>query len=132
MNYLLDTDTIIYWLKGNERIEEKAVSVGLENIRFSIISKAELYFGAHNSKLIKKNIKNVQKVSATLAMVHFDDSAAENFGKIKADLSKSGNIIPDADIMIAAIARINDLILVTNNTLHFKRIPGLKIENWIK
>lgn len=132
MIYLLDTDTIIYWLKGNETIEGKAVSVGLENIGFSIISKAELYFGAYNSKHIKKNINNVQKVSATLTMMHFDDSAAEHFGKIKADLSKSGSIIPDADIMIAAIARVNDLILVTNNTIHFERISGLKIENWIK
>ncbi len=132
MKYLLDTDTIIYWLKGNEKIEEKAVSVGLENIGFSIISKAELYFGAYNSEYIRKNIKNAHKVSETIATVHFDEIAAENFGKVKADLSKSGNIIPDADIMIASVALASNLILVTNNTNHFKRISRLKIENWAK
>ena len=132
MKYLLDTDIIIFWLKGSGKIEEKAVSVGLDRIAFSIISKAELYFGAYNSQRVKKNIKNIQRVSQTLVMVTFDEIAAKNFGKIKSDLTKKGNIIPDADIMIASIAKANRLVLVSNNTGHFKRITGLKVENWIK
>jgi len=132
MKYLLDTDTTIYWLKGNVKIEVKAISVGLENIALSIISKAELYFGAYNSDYVDKNINNIQKLSTIIATLPFDEIASENFGKIKSDLKKSGNLIPDTDIMIASIVLANDLTLVTNNTKHFERIASLKIENWSK
>jgi len=54
MKYLLDTDTLIYWLKGNKNIEEKALTIGLDQLRYSIISHAELYFGAYNSEQKEK------------------------------------------------------------------------------
>lgn len=56
MKYLLDTDTLIYWLKGNKNIEEKALTIGLDQLGYSIISHAELYFGAYNSEQKDKNI----------------------------------------------------------------------------
>ena len=56
MNYLLDTDTLIYWLKGNKSIEEKALAIGLEQLGYSVISHAELYFGAYNSAQKDKNL----------------------------------------------------------------------------
>ncbi len=78
MKYLIDTDIIIYWLKGNEKIEAKAVSVGLEHIAFSIISKAELYFGAHNSEHISENLDNIQIISETISLLPFDEAAADS------------------------------------------------------
>lgn len=132
MKYLIDTDTIIYWLKGNQEIEEKARQVGLEVIGFSIISKAELYYGAYYSAYTEKNLENIKLLENSLQIINFTDEAARIFGYLKADLKKSGNIISDADIMIASITLANDLILVTNNTKHFHRIYDLKLENWIK
>lgn len=130
MRYLLDTDIIIYWLKGNTKIENRAIHAGIDTIAFSIISKAELYFGAYNSTNVEQNLTNVEKLSETLSLVHFNESASQTFGKIKAELTRDGNIILDADIMISSIALTNNLTLVTNNVVHFERIPGLLIENW--
>ncbi len=130
MKYLLDTDTLVYWLNGNRHIEEKAISVGLDRIGYSIISKAELYYGAYNSKRIQKNLENLSKVDDVLTPVYLEEVAAEWFGKIKAELKRQGNLIMDADILIASTAIANDLVLVTNNTDHFKRIAMLKLDNW--
>ena len=132
MKYLLDTDTLIYWLKGNKNIEEKALTIGLDQLRYSIISHAELYFGAYNSEQKDKNLKAIQVVYQKLALVNFNADSAQLFGMIKADLKQQGNIILDADIMIASIALSNELTLVTNNEKHFNRIPKLNIQNWVK
>ncbi|MEI6147392.1 MAG: VapC toxin family PIN domain ribonuclease, partial [Methylococcales bacterium] len=65
-------------------------------------------------------------------LVNFNAESAQLFGMIKADLKQQGNIILDADIMIAAIAVSNRLTLITNNEKHFIRIPNLSLENWAK
>ena len=130
MRYLLDTDTLIYWLKGDPNIEQKALAIGLDQIAYSIISQAELYFGAYNSTYVQQNLLNIQKLSQKLAALPFDDKAAQLFGQLKADLKKRGEILLDADIMIASIALANHLIVVTNNRSHFERISQLSVENW--
>jgi len=132
MKYLLDTDTLIYWLKGNKSIEKKALAIGLEQQGYSVISHAELYFGAYNSAQKDKNLLAIQVVSKKLALVNFNAESAQLFGMIKAELKQQGNIILDADIMIAAIAVSNRLTLITNNEKHFIRIPNLNLENWAK
>ncbi len=132
MTFLLDTDIIIYWLNGNEDVEKKVTSIGIENLAFSIISKAELYFGAYNSKYTEQNIDNIKALSDKLAIVSFDDKAAMQFGIIKSTLRKQGLPILDADILIASIAIANRLTLVTNNERHYSRIKDIQIENWTK
>lgn len=132
MKYLLDTDTLIFWLKGDKTIEEKSVQIGLKCLSYSIISHAELYFGAYNSEQIAKNLKAIEIVKQKLTLLNLNADSAQLFGKVKADLKQQGKIIMDADIMIAAIALSNDLTLVTNNERHFNRIAELKIENWLK
>jgi tRNA(fMet)-specific endonuclease VapC len=131
MKYLFDTDILIYWLKGNQAIEKKAVAIGLENIGYSIISLAELYFGAYNSEQIDKNLQAIQIVQQKLSLFNFNDKSCTHFGMIKAQLKQQGNSIMDADILIGSIAQANKLILVTNNTKHFQRIPNLQLENWL-
>lgn len=132
MKYLLDTDALIYWLKGNKNIEQKALHIGLDQLGYSIISHAELYFGAYNSEQKEKNLAAIQIVQQKLTLVNLDAKSAQLFGSIKADLKRQGNIIMDADIMIASIAISNKLTLITNNEKHFERIAELKIENWSK
>jgi tRNA(fMet)-specific endonuclease VapC len=65
-------------------------------------------------------------------VLFLNEDAANKFGKIKVDLRRGGQIIDDFDILIAAITLSNDGILVTNNIEHFKRIEGLKFENWLE
>lgn len=128
MKYLLDTDTLIFWLKGNQQLEVQASLLGLEQLSYSIISHAELYFGAYNSQFIDKNLLAIEIIKQKLHLLNFDETSAKLFGEIKAKLKQQGNIILDADIMIASITLSNDLILVTNNSKHFQRIPNLKDE----
>lgn len=130
MRYLLDTDTLIYWLKGDGDIEAKALAAGLDQSALSIVTKAELYFGAYNSIHTNQNLAAISKLTQTLTVLSFDDVAADRFGALKAELKQSGSLILDADIMIAATALSNNLILVTNNQKHFGRIQGLMMANW--
>lgn len=131
MSYILDTDICVYWLKGDEKIESKALDVGLDSLSISFITLSELYFGAHKSQKVKHNLLNVEKLRKKLIVIESSDTVCKTFGKIKVPLVKEGKIIDDADIFIAACALSEGVILVTNNEGHFKRIKGLKLENWL-
>ena len=131
MSYLLDTDTLIFWLNGDQTIAQKADEVGRADLHFSTVSLAELYFGAYNSKEIDRNLKVIQQLSLIIDLIPFERRAAQLFGQIKAALKQQGNLLLDADLMIASVALVNELTIVTNNTKHFTRIPNLSLENWI-
>lgn len=130
MTFILDTNICVYWLKGYENIEKKALEVGLENISISFITLSELYYGAYKSQKKEKNILNIEKLKKKLFVVESNDMMCEMFGKIKVALINKGDIIDDADIFIAACALAENAVLVTNNEKHFERIHGLKLENW--
>ena len=132
MNYLLDTDICVYWLIGSKKIEQRVLAVGLDDIAISFITMSELYYGAYKSQRSKENLAAVRKLSKKLGIFESSDAISETFGKLKAALEREGNVIDDADLFIAASAIANDSTLVTNNERHFKRIKGLKLENWIK
>jgi len=130
MNWILDTDACIYWLKGNRQIEEKAMHVGLDNLRVSFITISELYYGACKSQRTEDNLQLVAMLEEKLETIDSNSGICSIFGKLKASLEREGNIIDDADLFIAASALAAGAVLVTNNEKHFKRIEGLKIENW--
>jgi tRNA(fMet)-specific endonuclease VapC len=92
--------------------------------------KAELLFGALRSEHIDNNLQLLQKLFAPLQSFDFDDVAAEHYAQIRADLTAQGNLIGANDLMIAAIARANQVILITHNTGEFSRVPGLTVEDW--
>lgn len=132
MIYLLDTNICIYWLKGNQVIEQNAVKIGLENLFISFITLSELYYGAFKSKRVVENLANIHFLKNKLKVTESNEKICESFGKIKAKLINSGQIIDDADIFIASCALDINAILVTNNEKHFLGIEGLKITNWIE
>ncbi len=129
--YVLDTDTCIYWLKGKEEILQKVKQIGTDSLRMTIITLAELKYGAYNSKKVNENLENIIKFLRKVRVLPLDSDAAERFGEIKTNLRKSGKIIQDFDILIASITLSHEGTLVTNNVDHFKRIPGLSYENWL-
>lgn len=130
--YVLDTNTCIYWLKGREEIRRKIEQVGTDNLRMTVITLAELRYGAYNSQKVEENLKNIDDFLRKVRVLFLSEDAADKFGKIKADLRGAGQIIDDFDILIAAITLSNDGVLVTNNIEHFKRVERLKYENWLE
>jgi tRNA(fMet)-specific endonuclease VapC len=128
--FILDTDTCIYWLKGNKNIEKNIVKNGLENIFVTIITECELFYWAFKSAKKERNLAVVEELKRKIRTLHTIEGISYLYGKVKSDLEVKGQTLDDADLLIASIALANNIILVTNNTGHFKRINGLKLENW--
>ena len=132
MKYLLDTNICIYMLNGNEVLNNKVKEIGVFSLSVSNATLAELYFGAYNSQRVDANLKRINIFKKNLTVYSDNNSSAEAFGRFKSKLKSEGKIIEDFDILIASVAFVNNCILVTNNSNHFKRIDGLKVENWLE
>src|SRR5438552_3741592 len=100
------------------------------DIVVSSVVGEELLFGAYLSAQVQKNLAEVRALLSALPSIPFDDRAAEFGGRIRAGLERSGKRIGYNDMLIAAIALANDLIMVTHNVAEFSRVPGLKVEDW--
>ena len=134
VKYLLDTDMCIYLLNGDERVKSRVAQAGVEAISVSILTVAELYFGAYNSLQLEANLERIHEFLSSPGpiILSIDDAAAEYFGKFKAVLRRDGKPIGDVDLLIAGIAASRGLKVVTNNTEHFKRIADISLENWLR
>lgn len=128
--FLLDTDTIIYNLKGNEAIGKNLQDHLEDPMKICVITLMELYFGAYQSIQIAGNLSKIRTIEHAFEILPVNSECAEIFGILKASLKKSGKTLDDFDLIIAACAMTHNLTLVTNNTKHFKRIDGLKLTNW--
>jgi tRNA(fMet)-specific endonuclease VapC len=131
MKYLLDTNTCIAFLKGNQTVVEKIRTIGIENLCLCSIVKAELWFGACKSQRVTANQAVLKEFFAQFSSLAFDDNSIEHYGEIRALLSKAGKPIGANDFLIAAIAKANQLTLITNNTREFIRVPDLLLEDWL-
>lgn len=130
--YLIDTNICIYTIKNNPKsVVQKIKSIEPYQIKISSITVAELEYGAAKSKEFEKNKTTLIKFLSAFDIIPFTDSDAEIYGLIRATLEKTGSIIGPYDLQIAAQAISRKLILVSNNTKEFIRVPNLKLENWI-
>jgi predicted nucleic acid-binding protein len=125
---MIDSDILIYFLKGRQEVVEKLSHIPVDNLYISRINYTELLYGAYNSARVQQNLKIIEPFLENFKILEFDKSAALIFAKEKARLKKSGNIIADMDLMIASIAIDNDCTLITNNLKHFKRVRALVLE----
>ncbi|MEH2228307.1 MAG: type II toxin-antitoxin system VapC family toxin [Nostoc sp.] len=130
MNYLLDTDTCIYWLKGRQPVRDKLLAVGWDEVCICVITAAELYYSAYNSNRVSENLGNAEDFIQNLSVLSLTDPALRKYGELKAELRRIGQIIAEFDLLIASVALAENYTLVTNNTHHYERINGLKLENW--
>ena len=132
MLYLLDTNTCIYFLnRSSERIISQFKKYSPSEIMLSSITVAELFYGAEKSKARKKNWAVVEDFVSNFGIVPIDEKSCQTYAKIRASLEKSGVPIGPMDLLIASISLANNFILVTNNIKEFRRIKGLKLENWV-
>jgi len=87
MKYILDTNICIYWLKGNIEVEKKILDVGFENVGTTIITIAELYYGAYKSKKVDRNLESLRELERQIYILQTSKRVGEHFGKTKATYS---------------------------------------------
>jgi tRNA(fMet)-specific endonuclease VapC len=129
--YLLDTDIIIYSMKGHPLIRQKLTEQINAVMRISMITLNELYYGAYKSQQVSTNLAKIKMLENAFEAIPVNYESAEIFGLLKAQLESQGNRLDDFDLLIAATAMAHNLTLVSNNLKHFQRIDGLKIETWL-
>lgn len=129
MKYLLDTNAVIALLNHNQDFIARLKQYSPRDFVVSSVVMFELYYGANKSQKVAENLARLNKL--TFEEVFFDRRSALIAGKIRAHLSKQGTPIGPYDVMIAAQAIANNLILITHNVREFERVPNLKFEDWL-
>jgi len=127
---MIDTNIAIYTIKNRPVEVRDAFKKHDGEMCLSSVSLGELIYGAEKSFQVERNLAEIEGLAARLEVRPFDYLAAIQFGQLRADLTKSGKVIGPYDMMIAGHARALGLILVTNNMKEFRRVPGLRVENW--
>lgn len=131
--YLFDTDVLSNLMKQtpSHDLLRRVGSAPAGSQFTSSITLGELVYGAwrRGSESLMEKIE--ERVATKLPILPFDAEAARRYGELRADLERQGTPIGDADIRIAAIALVRELIVVTGNVRHFQRIPHLSVENWL-
>jgi len=131
--YLLDTNICIYIIgQRSTAIIDKFKAARLQGrIGISSITYAELQYGIQKSQRQQQNQIALAHFLVPLKTFAFDEKAGILFGEIKTALEKMGKPIGSYDMLIAAHALSLNAILITNNESEFRRVPGLKVENWL-
>ncbi len=129
--YLLDTNIVSYWMRGDFIVIERIKAHSPSDLALSSITLAEIWYGIEKSPIKKKERRaKIDKISNLLNIYHFDELAARSYGDIRTRLENNGVPISERDIQIAAIAMANKLVLVTHNVKEFQRIDQLRVEDW--
>jgi len=129
--YMLDTDIASYVMKrSNLAVLQKLRSVPVSALCISAIETSELQFGLELAQRKQNQLAAFELLLQYVPVLDFPADAAADYGQIRSYLKSQGTMIGANDLLIAAHARCLGLTLVTNNTREFRRVPGLKIENW--
>ncbi len=132
MRYMLDTNICIYLIKHKPpQVFEKLQEHNPDEICISAVTYAELVHGVEKSKAVERNRLALTILLSNIEILDFDMKAAEEYGRIRADLEKNGTPIGPLDMMIAGHAKSLGYTVVTNNVGEFKRVEGLQYENWV-
>lgn len=134
MKYLFDTDILSNLMKKNPstNLLERLKDISPQFQYTSSITIGELYYGAFrisNFQIIERIEKEI--IPSLQEILPFDEKSAKEYGQIRARLEEIGEPLSEPDIRISAICLVNDATLITGNIKHFKRIKGLKIEDWL-
>jgi tRNA(fMet)-specific endonuclease VapC len=130
--YLLDTDTIIYALKGDRHVLRRFEEKVAQPKAVSVITYGELFFGAMKSSSQHANLAKVRRVAELFPVIEVSRATMETFGSVKAELERQGKVVDDFDLVIASTALMLNYALVTNNERHYRHISGLRLENWTR
>ena len=130
--FLLDTNICIYIAKYNPpSVRERFQQYSANQLVMSVITLGELRFGAEKSHSKDRALAVINDLASMITIAELSEDVANHYGDIRASLQKSGQLIGNNDLWIAAHARSQDWTLVTNNEKEFLRVNGLRVENWV-
>ncbi|MBI1777620.1 MAG: type II toxin-antitoxin system VapC family toxin [Proteobacteria bacterium] len=130
LQYMLDTNICIYVIKNYPPKLRERFNRLAEQLCMSSITLGELQYGAEKSARRLENLQAIEHFSARLEILPFMPKAAAHYGQIRAELERAGRTIGPYDMLIAAHARSEGLVVVTNNAREFRRVPGVRVETW--
>ncbi len=131
MKYMLDTNICIYTIKhGSDQVIHRLLEHEPEEVCISSITYYELMYGVEKSQARERNHLALTLFLSPITILDYGEKAAEESGRVRAELERRGTPIGPMDIQIAGHARSEGLILVTNNTREFESVERLVIENW--
>jgi len=129
---MLDTDICIYTIKRKpSSVVNRLEQLKPGELAMSAITFAELVNGAKKSKYVEANMERLNDLSELIDVRPFDRQAALFYGSVRSSLEKRGEVIGGNDLLIAAHALSLNWTLVTNNEKEFRRVEGLRVENWV-
>jgi tRNA(fMet)-specific endonuclease VapC len=131
VKFVLDTNTCIYALKLQGRVVERLRDHAPDDLGVTIITIAELWFGAHKSVRSSVARREMDGFLEPFEVLPFDREAAEAYARVRFELERIGRPIGERDLLIASIALARGLTVVTHNVSEFGRVPGLKTEDWL-
>jgi tRNA(fMet)-specific endonuclease VapC len=130
--YLLDTNTLSDLIRQPQgRVADRIEEVGEENVLTSVVVACELRYGAAK-RASRRLTKQVEAVLSALTVRSLESDVERVYAAIRVALEKKGTPIGAHDLLIAAHARALDAVCVTDNLAEFKRVPTLKVENWLR
>jgi tRNA(fMet)-specific endonuclease VapC len=129
--YLLDTNICIYIAKHNPAaVRARFAQHTADELVMSVITLGELRFGAEKSQSQERTLAVINQLQSLIQVAPLTEAVGEHYGQIRASLQKTGLPIGNNDLWIAAHARAEEWVLVTNNEREFRRVDGLQVENW--
>lgn len=129
-HYLLDTNICAFILRDKYDVKSRILEIGIDHCHISLITYAELYYGAVNSSSVEKNLMQLKHFVEGIDVVPIDD-VIPAFAKEKVRLRSQGTPIDDFDLLIGASAKVYGMTLVTENIKHLGKVEGVTIENWV-
>ncbi len=131
VRYLLDTNICIYIAKHHpSAVRERFVQLKTDELAMSVVTLGELRFGAGKSQWRERAMAVIAQLVTTVKIVPLTEAAGAHYGQIRASLQQRGEMIGNNDLWLAAHAKVEGWILVTNNEREFVRVEGLQVENW--
>lgn len=131
VRYLLDTNICIYIAKHNPPVVREHFALHTaDELAMSVVTLGELRFGAEKSQSRERALAIIAQLESTIQIAPLTETVGEHYGQIRAVLQQTGSIIGNNDLWLAAHARAEGWILVTNNEREFTRVEGLTVENW--
>ena len=130
--FLLDTNICIYIQRHRpEKVLARFRRLKPGDAAISVITWGELLYGAEKSRQRKETLQQLGEFSSLVPVLPLPENAGKFYGVIRAALESKGKVIGNNDLWIAAHAKAAALTMVTNNESEFKRVPGLKVQNWV-
>ena len=131
MKYLLDTNIVSYWMRGDPRVTQRLRAHSPAEMGLSAITLAEILYGIERSPVRQVERRaRLQQIAAVLHLYPFDEEAAQHYAVVRAQLERRGCPMSERDTQIAAIARAGRLTVVTHNVQEFRRVDGLAVVDW--